>query len=139
MSENWAAVPPPAEFLEADMPLIETEEVPACAVCGSERFATHAVGFDYELSRAAFFRSQATSSPSWGDGGSADVTLAEAIHASTNAPVNYFDAPALLPSCNARFWDGGITGCNNPVLAAVTEALVKQHKNTDIVALSIGP
>lgn len=101
---------------------------------------THAliVGFDYELSRAAFFRSQATSSPSWGDGGSADVTLAEAIHASTNAPVNYFDAPALLPSCNARFWDGGITGCNNPVLAAVTEALVKQHKNTDIVALSIG-
>ncbi len=49
MSENWAALLPPAEFLEADAPLIETEDVPTCAVCGSERFATHAVGFDYEL------------------------------------------------------------------------------------------
>lgn len=96
------------------------------------------VGFDYELNRAAFFRSQAVSSPRWGDGASTQVTLAEAIHASTNAPVNYFDEPALLPSCGVRFWDGGITGCNNPVLAAVTEAVAKQQKNTDIVALSIG-
>jgi hypothetical protein len=96
------------------------------------------VGFDYDLNRAAFFRSQATGGPRWGDGGSTQVTVAEAIHASTNAPVNYFDEPALLPSCGVRFWDGGITGCNNPVLAAVTEAVTKQQKNTDIVALSLG-
>jgi hypothetical protein len=66
------------------------------------------------------------------------VTLAEAIHASTNAPVNYFDAPARAPGQAGRYWDGGITGCNNPVLAAVTEAVMLGQKPTDIVALSIG-
>lgn len=96
------------------------------------------VGFDYDLNRATFFRSQPSKSPNWGAGAAADVTLAEAIHASTNAPVNYFDAPAFLPSIRKRFWDGGITGCNNPVLAAVTEAVTRGHTNTDIVALSIG-
>ncbi len=48
-SDDWSALPPPGEFLEEGAPLIETEEVPSCAVCGSERFATQAVGFDYEL------------------------------------------------------------------------------------------
>jgi uncharacterized protein len=96
------------------------------------------VGFDYDRNRATFFRSAPAGSAVWGDGAAADVTVAEAIHASTNAPVNYFDAPADFPLHSERYWDGGITGCNNPVLVAVTEAVVLGNTLTDILALSIG-
>lgn len=102
------------------------------------------VGFDYDRSRATFFRSAAASGPQWGQGAISAITLAEAIHASTNAPVNYFDAPALadvpgmFPDEHCRYWDGGVTGCNNPVLAAVTEAIVAGQRPGDIVALSLG-
>jgi hypothetical protein len=96
------------------------------------------VSFDYDRSRACFFRSATAGGPQWGQGETSNVTLAEAIHASTNAPVNYFDAPATLPDGSGRFWDGGVTGCNNPVLAAVTEAIVMGQKPRDIVALSLG-
>jgi hypothetical protein len=95
------------------------------------------IGFDYDANRSAFFRSTPTFGPGWGHGHEASATLAEAIHASTNAPVNYFDGPALLPS-GGRFWDGGITGCNNPALAAVTEAIGRGQTPTDIVVLSLG-
>lgn len=96
------------------------------------------IGFDYDRNRAAFFRSAESSGPEWGKGETANVTLAEAIHASTNAPVNYFDAPATFPGGMDRYWDGAIAGCNNPVLAAATEAIVRRVNPTDIVALSIG-
>jgi hypothetical protein len=97
------------------------------------------VGFDYDRNRGTFFRSApASHGGGWGAGGASSVTLAGAIHASTNAPVNYFDAPAELPGEPDRYWDGGVTGNNNPVLAAVTEALVLQQKTEDIAALSIG-
>jgi len=96
------------------------------------------IGFNYDASRAAFFRSRPTKGPGWGAGGQSGVTLAEAVHASTNAPVNYFDGPAVLPSGGGRFWDGGITGCNNPALAAVTEAIGRGQTPTDIVVLSLG-
>ena len=95
------------------------------------------IGFDYDANRSAFFRSAPTGGPQWGQGAQATVTLAEAIHASTNAPVNYFDGPAVLPS-GGRFWDGGVTGCNNPVLAGVTEAIGRGQAPADVVALSIG-
>ncbi len=96
------------------------------------------IGFDYDRNRACFFRSATAAGPQWGQGDPASVTLAEAIHASTNAPVNYFDAPAAFPDRPRRYWDGGVTGCNNPILAAVTEAIVKGQAPTDIVALSLG-
>jgi uncharacterized protein len=96
------------------------------------------VGFDYDRNRATFFRSSESSGPEWGTGATTEVTLAEAIHASTNAPVNYFDAPATFPGGRRRYWDGAITGCNNPVLAAVSEAIVRRRDPMDIVALSIG-
>jgi hypothetical protein len=95
------------------------------------------IGFDYDANRAAFFRSRPTKGPGWGEGHQSGVALAEAVHASTNAPVNYFDTPALLEG-GGRYWDGGITGCNNPVLAGVTEAIGQGQVQTDIVALSIG-
>ncbi|MGH7092920.1 MAG: hypothetical protein ACREFB_05235, partial [Stellaceae bacterium] len=96
------------------------------------------VGFDYDRNRAVFFRSAPAGGPGWGDGQPADVSLAGAVHASTNAPVNYFDAPAALPGAADRFWDGGITGCNNPTAAAVIEALVLGHSPHELRVLSLG-
>jgi hypothetical protein len=96
------------------------------------------VAFDYDRNRAAFFRSSPASGLAWGIGDTSDVTLAEAIHASTNAPVNYFDAPATFPDRSDRYWDGAISGCNNPVLAGVTEAIVKGKDALDLAVLSIG-
>lgn len=96
------------------------------------------IGFDYDRNRAVFFRSAPASSPVWGDGQPTDVTLAGAVHASTNAPVNYFDAPAALPLAPDRFWDGGITGCNNPALVALVESVVLGHAPEDIHILTLG-
>ena len=96
------------------------------------------IGFDYDRNRACFFRSATAAGPQWGQGEIANVTLAEAIHASTNAPVNYFDGPATFPDGPGRYWDGGLTGGNNPILAAVTEAIVMGQARQDIVALSLG-
>ncbi|MGA3263318.1 MAG: patatin-like phospholipase family protein [Terracidiphilus sp.] len=96
-------------------------------------------GFDYDRNRARFFRSASASGPDWGQGDPAQVLLAESIHASTNAPVNYFDKPAVLASdAGKRYWDGAISGSNNPVLAAVSEAIVLNHPPAEIAALSIG-
>jgi uncharacterized protein len=96
------------------------------------------VGFDYDRNRATFFRSAPAGSPDWGEGQPADVSLAGAVHASTNAPVNYFDAPAELPGANDRYWDGGITGCNNPSMLAVVESIVLGNSPQDIHILSLG-
>ena len=85
-------------------------------------------GFDYDRNRATFFRSAPASGPQWGSGEAAGVTLAEAIHASTNAPVNYFDAPADFPDRAGRYWDGAIAGCNNPVLVSCHRGRCKNSK-----------
>ena len=95
------------------------------------------VGFDYDRNRAKLFRSAQSGGKTFGVGDVSEVTLAEAIHASTNAPVNYFDAAAELPG-DYRCWDGGITGNNNPVLVGVTEAVTTTKGFTEVVALSLG-
>lgn len=100
--------------------------------------------FDYDRNRARFFRSAAAgtaTAPYWGQGAPADITLADAIHASSNAPINYFDAPAQWADDPSRYWDGAITGCNNPIVVGVAEAIVLRQSEevpTDVVALSIG-
>src|SRR5262245_37293105 len=100
------------------------------------------VGFDYDWKRAKFFRSNAKSLAN--ASGPTTATLAEAIHASSTAPVNYFNAPARIGGRvikGNRFWDGAVTGHNNPVLAAVTEALANGQgllQHHDIRVLSIG-
>ena len=97
------------------------------------------VGFDYDTKRAVFFRSaEVKDRPVWGSGAPANCTLAEAVHVSTNAPIDYFDAPAAIPSALDRFWDGGITGCNNPAVAATIEAITQDVAAADIRLLSIG-
>lgn len=83
-------------------------------------------GFDYDRKRATFFRSDGESLAN-GRPVQPAPTLAQAIHASTNAPVNYFDLPAVFPDAS-RYWDGAIGGYNNPVLAAVVEALANRDR-----------
>lgn len=93
---------------------------------------------DYDRRRAVFFRSKAGSQSSNNTAPGPAPLLVEAVHATTNAPVNYFNEPAKVG--DARYWDGGVTGNNNPVLAAVTEWLANQPAgSTEVPAvLSIG-
>jgi hypothetical protein len=71
------------------------------------------------------------------------VKLAEAVHASSNAPINYFDEPAKveIPAGSHRsvqFWDGAIAGFNNPVMAGVIEALSDRQPADQVRILSLG-
>ena len=47
--DAWRSTPVPEEFLRRGAPVISTEDVPACLVCGADEFEAFAVGFDYEL------------------------------------------------------------------------------------------
>lgn len=92
-------------------------------------------GFDYDRCRAAFFRSN-LKSPAGSGTAPLNPTLAEAINASSTAPVKFFDAPAEIG--DRRYWDGAIAGYNNPVLGAVVEALAGHVTPEDVQVLSIG-
>ena len=99
------------------------------------------LAFDYDANRAKFLRTNIGS----GAGTRIDnpkyrTTLAEAVHASTNAPVNYFDAPATIAydTSSLRMWDGAIAGYNNPILAGITEALANGEDREAICVLSLG-
>ncbi len=106
------------------------------------------VGFDYFRERVSFFRSNIKSNTDrFSDGKFYQISLAHAIHASSNAPINYFDAPAtvnisLLNGEDRRktwFWDGAVSGFNNPVLAAVIEAITNNHAEPkEYCILSLG-
>jgi len=92
--------------------------------------------FDYDRERAAFFRSNLASRAK-SSAPAVEATLVEAVHASTNAPLRYFDQPAEVSG--RRYWDGGLGGYDNPVLAAVVEALANRGAEADdIRVLSIG-
>lgn len=90
--------------------------------------------FDYDRKRAAFFRSY-PAKPN-GSASASDPTLAEAINASSTAPVRFFDAPAAIDQ--SRYWDGAVGGHNNPVLCAVIDALALSVPREEIQVLSIG-
>ncbi|MDE3085085.1 MAG: patatin, partial [Verrucomicrobiota bacterium] len=115
----------------ADVPLIN---VPAQIGLPGTQFLI--VGFDYDLLRARFFRSDASSPAGTFSPPDTATTLALAAHASSNAPVNYFDEPAKFS--DSQFWDGAIAGYNNPVLAGVLELLAHGVARDTIDALSLG-
>jgi len=54
------------------------------------------------------------------------------------AHVEGVDAPAAIPGAADRFWDGAISGCNNPAVAAVVESAVLGHSPQDLRVLSLG-
>lgn len=92
--------------------------------------------YDYDRNRARFFRSNPNSAAA-SNVISQPVTIAEAVHASTNAPIIYFDEPADL-GILGRFWDGGLTSFDNPVLAGLNEAIANGAKTKEIFVLSLG-
>lgn len=105
--------------------------------------------FDYDRRRALLLRSD-YHSPAASGAAPHVPTLVQAVHAATNAPVNYFNRPAVfdlydgnLPKPGPRrrrFWDGAIGGYNNPMLAAVVEIMAAPDapSASDIRILSIG-
>ncbi len=96
------------------------------------------IGFDYDRNRAMFFRSAPAGGTAWGNGAPTTLSLAATVHASTNAPINYFDAPAELPGSVDRYWDGALTGNNNPTLAACIEAVTLGYQPEELRILSLG-
>jgi uncharacterized protein len=102
---------------------------------GSVGHQTHFLicAFDYDRKRAVFFRSYAAIPR--GSTSLDRAMLANAINASSTAPVQFFDEPAMFE--HYRLWDGAVAGYNNPTLRAVAEALTR-HDPADIQVLSIG-
>lgn len=106
------------------------------------------VTYDYYRNRASMMRSnlksKAIASNLFKENPKIDITggttLAEAGHASSNAPLNYFNAPAeiILDNRKTHCWDGAMAGYNNPLLAGITEAICNGVKLNDICVLSIG-
>ena len=95
------------------------------------------MGFDYDRQRAVYFRSYQSSNSSSSDN---SVQLSQAVHASSNAPLMYFDEPALFSyqGYQRRFWDGAVGGNNNPCLVGVIEAMAQGIKHENIELRSIG-
>jgi uncharacterized protein len=98
--------------------------------------------FDYDVTRAAFFRSDAASlAASRSSAPPATATLLDAVDASANPPVLYFDGPAVVPAPGGgerRYWDGAIGGYNNPAMAGVIEALTNGSASSKIRVLTVG-
>jgi patatin-like phospholipase/acyl hydrolase len=112
--------------------VIETPLNELPAIIGKADLQIVIVGFDYFKQRASFFRSNTQSlTDVFSNGKFYQVTLGDAIHSSSNAPVNYFDSPAeinisLLGGNDKRktwYWDGAVSGFNNPILGGLIEAI----------------
>ncbi len=71
-----------------------------------------------------------------------DVTLVQAIHASSNAPIQYFDFPARFKAKNSEIfyelWDGALGGFNNPAAVGVNEAIQNEISPSEIHLVSLG-
>lgn len=133
---------------KVEKPIIETALNELPAIIGKESLQLLIVGFDYFRERVSFFRSNTGSlTDKFSNGRFFQISLAHAIHSSSNAPVNYFDEPAevIINRLNANdirktwYWDGGVSGFNNPVLAGLIEAITNNYRvPQDYCILSIG-
>jgi hypothetical protein len=95
------------------------------------------VTYDFDRDRARMMRSNwQSAAANFPKHKNSAIHLADAAHASSTAPVNWFDLPAQFD--HGRFWDGAMTGYNNPVLAGVTEAIAMGYSGDEIGVLSIG-
>ncbi|MCX2575572.1 patatin-like phospholipase family protein [Pedobacter sandarakinus] len=137
--------------------IIDLMDVPAhVAVAGKIKTQFLIIGYDYYRNRAEMFRTDCDSLASTSvierklanlpqqaaTQSDCLVSLVDAIHASSTAPVNYFNEPAMFKVNNKMkyYWDGGVTGNNNPVLTAITEMLCNkdQYQIDEVQVLSIG-
>lgn len=100
-------------------------------------FEVMIVTYDFDRDRARMLRSNwQSAAANFPKHRNSSLDLAEAVHASSTAPVNWFDTPAQFD--HGRYWDGAMTGYNNPVLAAVSEALAEGVAPQDVGVLAIG-
>lgn len=92
--------------------------------------------YEYESERGAFFRSTSRRQDPESER-RRGVPIIDAVHASTQAPILYYGKPAVV--AGRRFWDGGLAGYNNPVLAAIIEAMSEYPDRAPAIrVLSIG-
>ncbi|MDM4768075.1 patatin-like phospholipase family protein [Pelomonas sp. SE-A7] len=97
------------------------------------------VGYDYQFDRAKLLRSRPDSPAANFPRDDGRTTLAEAVDLSTHAPVNWFDGVSKpAGSRTPGYWDGALTGFNNPVQLAVSEAIGNGVPRESIGVLSIG-
>lgn len=101
------------------------------------------LAYDYKRDRAKYFRSNLVSRAAARSAATGKVAplLSDAVNASSTAPVLYFDRPARSNDAGMAgdlFWDGGVTGQNNPVTAGVIEALANGADPKSVAVLSIG-
>lgn len=97
--------------------------------------------FDFDAERTVFFRSDRECA-SGAFRPAPCPTIAGALHATTNAPVRYFNRPAEVAFADGaaiQYWDGAVGGYNNPIMAAAMEALAADGTRRESIAvLSIG-
>ncbi len=103
---------------------------------GKESLKLIVCTYDALNNRAKFFQS-------FGSGPYFDsVKLTQAIHGSSNAPIQYFDFPARFKAKNSEIfyelWDGALGGFNNPVIVGLIEAIKNGVNKKDIYIISIG-
>jgi hypothetical protein len=91
------------------------------------------VGFDYDSQRAEFFRTYVSGMRS----PASAVRLVDAVHASSDAPVAFFNKPTECGE-HRRYWDGAVAGFNNPLMGGVTEAVALGVDPYQIQIRSIG-
>lgn len=118
---------------------IKMSELPA--IIGKDSLQIMVATFDIVARRARVFRSN-QDSQAIADTNYGEISLVKAIHGSSNAPVNYFDFPAVFSPEGTRkryyLLDGALGGFNNPTLLGVTEAIANGVKRSDIKILSLG-
>jgi patatin-like phospholipase/acyl hydrolase len=136
---------------QESLPIVQTPLRLLPEIIGNKKLQIIIAGFDYFKERGTFFRSNPQSQTDKFNKKFYDVTLGDAIHASSNAPVNYFQEYAEVnmecrqpaPDKEKKinwFWDGAVAGFNNPVLAGLVEALTNETERPlgDFKILSIG-
>ncbi|MDC8783911.1 patatin-like phospholipase family protein [Roseateles koreensis] len=97
------------------------------------------VSYDYQFDKAQVFRSNWNSQAASFPRAPLRLKLHDAVHASTHAPVRWFGGVAKpTEGDHFGYWDGAMTGFNNPVLLAVTEAIAAGIPRDQIRVLSIG-
>jgi hypothetical protein len=145
------------EALKKYLPSVSSKsiiELPTEIQIDNSTHKTHFLiaAFDYHRNRSVFFRSNQESKAQTfalarmfgmeNEANPDSVTLVQAVHASTNAPINYFDEPARITTeekgHEKLYWDGAVAGYNNPVLAGIIEAICNDISTDEIAILSIG-
>ena len=120
---------------------IDSLELNALASGIRDDFHFTIVSYDYRRDRAKYFRSNTNSAAGSGSAAASTANLVDAVHAASTAPVQFFDRPAESPNPSLQgelFWDGAITGQNNPIVAGVIETLASGAAREDVVVLSLG-